>query len=94
MHTLAELEGPLSDFSLQIKTVVTQTVDENHPGVQELVEAGYEPQDCVEAIEQSLGDVQEAMKLLDAREMGEGAQPGLFVRSKSMEEDPNWMEDQ
>ncbi len=62
--------------------------------MQELVEAGYEPQDCVEAIEQSLGDMQEAMKLLNAREMGEGVQPGLFVRSKSKEEEPNWMEDQ
>ncbi|XP_064403130.1 E3 ubiquitin-protein ligase RNF213-like isoform X2 [Halichondria panicea] len=88
----AELEGPLSNFSLQIKTVVT--VDESHPGVQELVEAGYELQDCVEAIEQSLGDMQEAIKLLDAREMGEGAQPGIFVHSKSKEEEPNWMEDQ
>ncbi len=72
---------------------MTQTVDENHPGVQELVEAGYEPQDCVEAIEQTLGDVLEAMELLD-REMAEGAQPGLFVRSKNKEEEPNWMEDQ
>ena len=74
--------------------MVTQTVYENHPGVQELVEAGYEPHDCVEAIEQSLGDVQEAMKLLDAIEMGEGAQSGIFVRSKNKEEEPNWMEDQ
>ncbi len=62
--------------------------------MQELVEAGYELQDCVEAIEQSLGDMQEAIKLLDAREMGEGAQPGIFVHSKSKEEEPNWMEDQ
>ncbi len=62
--------------------------------MEELVEAGYEPQACVDAIEQSLGDVQEAMKLLDAREMGEGAQSGIFVRSKSKEEEPNWMEDQ
>ncbi len=74
--------------------MVTQIVDENHPGVEKLVEAGYEPQACVDAIEQSLGDVQKAMKLLNAREMGEGAQPGLFVCSKSKEEEPNWMEDQ
>ena len=97
-HTLAVsaavLERPLSNFSFQIKTVVTQTVDESHPGVEELVEAGYELHACVDAIEQSLGDVQKAMKLLNAREIGEGVQPGLFVRSKSKEEEPNWMEDQ
>ncbi len=84
--TAAQLERPVHDCSLQIRTVVRPTVDESHPGVQELVEAGYEPQDCVEAIEQSIGDVQEAMKLLDAREMEEGAQPGMFVRSISREE--------
>ncbi len=71
---------------MQIKRVVRQTIDESHPGVKDMIDAGYDPQDCVEAIEQSLGNVQEAMKMLDAREMEEGAEPGLFVRSTSRED--------
>ncbi len=86
LATAAQLEGPVLDCSLQIRTVVIPTIDESHPGVLELVEAGYDTQDCVEAVQQCMGDVQEAMKLLDAREMEEGAQPGMFVRSISREE--------
>ncbi len=63
-----------------------QSVDNSHLGVKELVKAGYDPQECVEAIEQSLGNVQKAMKLLDAREMEEGVQPGIFVHPVSKEE--------
>ncbi len=77
-------ESP-SGVHAQIKRVVQQVIDESHPGVQELMEAGYDPQDSVEAIEQSMGDVHEAMKLLDIREMEEGAEPGLFMRSTSRE---------
>ncbi len=83
--TAAQPEGPVLDCGIHIKTVLRPTVDESHPGVQELVEAGYELQDCVEAIEQSM-DVQEALKLLETRDMEEVAQPGMFVRSISREE--------
>ncbi len=74
-----------SDPSHQIKKVVRQSIDESHPGVQELVKAGYDPQDSVEAIEQSMGDVQEAMKILDNQEIEE-TEPEIFVRSTSREE--------
>lgn len=71
--------------SHQLKTVVRQIINEHHPGVQELVEAGYDPQDSVEAVEQSMGDVLEAMTILDNKEKEE-AEPGIFVRSASREE--------
>ncbi len=76
----------LSPPTHQIKTVVQEMVDESHPGVLELVEAGYNPQDCMDAMQQSMGDIQEAMKILDVREMDEGAERGIFVRSISREE--------
>ncbi len=78
-------EGPT--VNLQVQTVVRQSVDESHPGVKELVGVGYDVHECVEAIDQCRGDVEEAMKLLDAAVMMEdGTQPGVFVRSISREE--------
>lgn len=68
--------------------MVLQSIDESSPGVQDLIAAGYNTRDAVEAIEQSRGDVQEAMMILDAREseeLGEVSE-GLFVRSTSREE--------
>ena len=74
------------DVSLNIQAVVRHSVDLSHPGVKELVEAGYDSQECVKAVYQSRGDVEKAMKLLDAMVMEDGAQPGVFVRSISEEE--------
>ncbi len=79
-------EGPTPDVNLQVQTVVRQSVDESHPGVKELVGVGYDLHECMEAIDQCSGDVEKAMKLLDAMVMKDGAQPGVFVRSISREE--------
>ena len=67
------------DVGLKIQSVVRHSVDLSHPGVKELVEAGYNSQECVEAVYQSRGDVEKAMKLLDARVMENSAQSDVAI---------------
>ena len=76
---------PASD---SIRTVERESIDENHPDVQELVEAGYNLQPAIEAMDQ-FRDVGRAMVFLDKqeREETEGtANAGGYVRSVSREE--------
>ena len=69
-----------------IRTVVRQSVDESHPDVQELVEAGYDLQASVEAMDQ-FRDMERAMKYLDDREKEEmeGTGDREYERSTSRE---------
>ena len=75
------------DPTPSIHTVMRESVDENHPDVQELVEAGYDLQAAVEAMEQ-FRDVGRAMVYLDAQESEEteGAGGQGFMRSISRKE--------
>ena len=79
---------PASDPTPSIYTVERESIDENHPDVQELVEAGYDLQAAVEAMDQ-FRDVGRAMVFLDQqeREATEGTgETGGYVRSVSREE--------
>ncbi len=73
--------------ALQIKRVVREIFDETHPGVQELVEAGYNLRNSVEAMEQSMGDLQEAMEILDNSETEDEVEPGTGLQSTRGRED-------
>ena len=79
---------PVSDSTPSIRTVERESIDENHPDVQELVEAGYDLQAAVEAMDQ-FRDVGRAMVFLDQqeREETEGTgDAGGYVRSVSRED--------
>ena len=72
---------PRTDHSPRVKVHVTQKqpVDEFHPTVQELVKAGYNVEQSIEAVEHS-EELEEAMVYLLSLE-GEG---GVFQSSASM----------
>ena len=76
-----------ADSTPSIRTVVRESIDVNHPKVLELVEAGYDLQAAVEAIDQCR-DVKRAMRYLDALERKETEETceGEIVRSISREE--------
>ena len=79
---------PVSDSTPSIRTVERESIDENHTDVQELVEAGYDLQAAVEAMDQ-FRDVGRAMVFLDQQEReetGGTGDAGGYVRSVSREE--------
>lgn len=73
------------DVSTKIKTVVRQVVDEFHPHVQTLLEAGYDLEPSIQAIDQ-FGDPEAAMNYLESNDK-DSDKGGIFqqIGSEDME---------
>lgn len=69
----------------KVKTIVRQAIDEFHPHVQTLLEAGYDLESSIEAVDR-FGDVEVAMNYLDSRDE-DSSEEGTFqpMTSEDME---------
>ena len=77
-----------SNYTHSIRSVMRQSRDESHPDVQELVEAGYNLQAAIDAIDK-FGNVERAMDYLNEQERQQAEETscvGEFLRSVSRED--------